>query len=142
MPQNIAPGSLLTALKQQTAKALAPLLKEIARREQELAVLKGEAARWKSVVRGQAKTTNAAVAARRAPGAKKRRLDWSAILADLPTKFTAKDVAEKTGKPMEQVYAGVARWVKDKKAKKGKGGYQKAPTPTPARSREKAGASA
>jgi hypothetical protein len=47
------------------------------------------------------------------------------VLAELTPTFTTKDVAQKTGKPMEQVYAGVSRWVKDKKVKKTKDGYQR-----------------
>jgi hypothetical protein len=53
------------------------------------------------------------------------RLDWQVVLSELPETFVPKDVAQKTGKPMEQVYAGLSRWAKEKKVRKGKNGYQK-----------------
>lgn len=57
---------------------------------------------------------------------KRRRLDWNAVLASLPASFNAKEVQRQTGKPIEQVYAGLSRWVKDKKAKRNStGSYQK-----------------
>jgi len=57
---------------------------------------------------------------------KRPRLDWDAVLARLPATFDAKEVKQRTGKPMEQVYAGVSRWVKDNKVRKHpQGGYQK-----------------
>jgi hypothetical protein len=55
------------------------------------------------------------------------------VLAKLPASFNAKDVQRQTGKPIEQVYAGLSRWVKDKKAKRNSSGsYQKvAPAAAP-----------
>ena len=42
---------------------------------------------------------------RQRPVGRSWRLDWSAILKDLPTRFTTKDIAQKTGKPLAQGYA-------------------------------------
>lgn len=125
MPRNATSQSVLSILKQQTTKALSSLQQEIARRERELTALKAEAMRWMRALgaaRGGTRTT--AAPARRLRG-KQERLDWDAILTELTPTFTAKDVAQKTGKPMEQVYAGVSRWIKNKKVKKTKEGYQK-----------------
>ena len=127
MPRTSGVRSLLTSIKQQTAKALAALQGEITRREQELAVLKAAEAQWKGVVGEQPRAATMA-ASSQAPMTRKRpRLDWDAVLARLPATFDAKEVKQRTGKPMEQVYAGVSRWVKDNKVKKHpQGGYQKA----------------
>ena len=62
-------------------------------------------------------------------------------MTKLPPTFTAKHVAQKTGKPMEQVYAGVSRWVKDKKVRRGKDGYQKVMTGNPVQQKEPVGKS-
>jgi hypothetical protein len=48
-----------------------------------------------------------------------------------------KQVAEEIGKPIQQAYAGVARWVTDKKVKKGKDGYQKVSATNSSSAREK-----
>lgn len=121
-----APRHALLALTQQATKALATLHQEIAQREQELTVLKGEAARWQGVVRGPARMASRAVTPPRVPLPKRPRLDWDVVLAGLSASFTTREVQQKTGKPMEQVYAGLSRWVKDKKVKRVKDGYQKA----------------
>lgn len=128
MPRSSAAGQLLNSLQKQGAKALASLQREITKREKELDVLKAAEARWKEVasvrLRAAHRTTLQTRARRKRP-----RLDWDAVLAGLSNTFTAKDVEQKTGKPMEQVYAGVARWVKDRKVRKNPaGGYQKIAT--------------
>src|SRR2546422_5756814 len=126
MPRTSEVQSLLTSIKQQTSKALASLQGEITKREQELAVLKAAEARWKDVIGEQPRAATLA-ASSQAPMTRKRpRLDWDAVLARLPATFDAKEVKQRTGKPMEQVYAGVSRWVKDNKVRKNpEGGYQK-----------------
>ena|SRR5215510_8492084 len=117
---------LLTNLKRQGTKVLTVLQQEIAKREKALAELKTTAARWKEAVGGQTRIMGAATPSQIRGGRKKRRIDWSVALAGLPASFNAKDVQRQTGKPMEQVYAGVSRWVKDKKIKKNPNGiYQK-----------------
>jgi hypothetical protein len=121
MAQSAASRTFLTDLRRRATKALASLRREITRRENELTVLREEANRWQNAIGRRASAVGGRGGARTA-GA---RLDWKAVLAALPSSFTAKDVAQKSGKPMEQVYAGVSRWTKDKKVKKGKDGYQK-----------------
>lgn len=139
MPRKATRRSILTTLKQQTVKALASLQKEIAKRETELEALRAEAARWTGVLGGQSQAPSAPSASYRARAAKRSRLDWGVVLTGLPAKFTAQEVARKSGKPMDQVYAGVGRWVRDKKVRKGKGGYRKVSAARPPRSQEKQG---
>ena len=64
-------------------------------------------------------------AAPQRPAPATARLDWSAVLKELPGKFTLKEVQEKTKKPMQHVYVGIARWMRDKKVRKAEGGYEK-----------------
>ncbi len=117
---------LLVSLKQQSTQLLRSLHTEISNREKELAELKAEIKRWTAAFGPEPRS----VAPAKGPAVKTkrraRRLDWAGVLLSLPNTFSAKDVAKATGKPMEQVYAGVSRWTKDKKIKKGKNGYQKA----------------
>ena len=125
MPQRTARLPLLTTLQRQASTALASVAKEIRQREHELATLKAEAARWQNLLREPTGENGLAASARRKRSAKQRRLDWSAILKGLPARFTTKDIAQKSGKPIAQVYAYVSRWTKDKKVRRGKEGYEK-----------------
>jgi hypothetical protein len=126
MPRNAAPySSLLSTLKQQAKKALASLQKEITRRERELTALQEEVSRWKSVLSEQPRRGRVMTGPRGRRKSRGTRLDWNIVLSKLPSSFSVKQVAEETGKPIQQAYAGVSRWVSDKKVKKGKDGYQK-----------------
>jgi len=125
MPPRAARHPLLTTLTQQATKVLAALDKEITQREQELAALKAEAARWQGLVRGLARKAIPAVTPPRVLPPRRPQLDWGAILKKLPTRFMTKDVAQKAGKPLEQVYVHLSRWMKDKKVRRVKDGYQK-----------------
>jgi hypothetical protein len=138
MPRKSRPQSLLASLKQQGAKALAALRQEITRREQELGVLKTEEERWKEVVGAQPRATTAASTSTQKPATTKRaRLDWDAVLSQLPATFTAQEVEQKTRKPMGQVYAGLSRWVEDRKVRKNPNGkYQKISAPLPSLQKE------
>jgi hypothetical protein len=99
-----APGHpLLTTLQRQAAKALASLQQAIMRREQELAELQAEAARWKSVMREQSGVSRPAAPTAHPRAARASRLDWRAVLQELPTTFSARDVAQKTQKPLVTV---------------------------------------
>jgi hypothetical protein len=125
---------LLANLKRQGVKVLTALQQEIAKREKELADLKTTATRWGEMVgRGRrTSTTDTAQSPVRTGKKRRQRIDWNAVLADLPTAFDAKDVQRQTGKPIEQVYAGLSRWTKDKKVKRvANGSYQKASSAAP-----------
>jgi hypothetical protein len=53
-------------------------------------------------------------------------LDWNTVLQELPAQFTPKDVAQKTGKPLAQAYTHLSGWMKEKKIRRVKEGYQTA----------------
>ncbi|SRR6266849_3275636 len=125
MLKRVSRHPLLATFTQQATKALAALHKEITQREQELTALKAEAARWQSVMQPPARRVGPAVTPPRVPPSKRPRLDWSAVFKELPTRFTAKDVAQEAGKPIGHVYVYVSRWMKDKKVRRVKDGYQK-----------------
>jgi hypothetical protein len=115
---------LITNLRRQTTKALASLQKEITQREKELEELKAEAARWESALGKEAEKAAPSLPSRQPQAAK--RLDWNAVLKELPTTFTAKDLAQRAGKPVNRTYGPLSRWLKAKKVRKRKDGYQKA----------------
>jgi hypothetical protein len=125
MPQRTTHHLLLTSLQREANRALAALRTEIAQRERELAALKAEATRWQSVLQGPARGVGLVVTPPRMSPSKRPRLDWSAILKELPTRFTLQAVAQKAGKPLGHVYVYMSRWRKDKKVRKVAGGYQK-----------------
>ena len=125
MIQRASRHPLLTRLQREATKALATLRQEIAQRAQELSALKAEAARWQGLVQGPARKAIPAVTPPQVPPPKRPQLDWRAILKELPARFTTKDVAQKAGKPIAQVYTHVSGWMRDKKVRKVEGGYQK-----------------
>ena len=105
-------------LKKQAGKILTSLRREIGQKEKELSALKQDVQRLQLVVNGRAAVVGGG-------GSSRVRLDWNMILKELPDTFSSKEVSLKSGKPMEQVYAGLNRWIKDRKVRKGKEGYQK-----------------
>ena len=117
MPRTKTSRSAFNVLKKQANKVLSSLRREITQKEKELASLRQDAQRLDAVVSGRAVAAGG--------GAPRTRLDWDLILKELPDTFTSKEVGQKSGKPMEQVYAGLNRWIKDRKVRKGKDGYQK-----------------
>src|SRR5262245_17156282 len=105
-------------LKKQAGKILTSLRREIGQKEKELSALKQDVQRLQLVVDGRAAAVGGG-------GTSRVRLDWNMVLKELPDTFSSKEVSLKSGKPMEQVYAGLNRWIKDRKVRKGKEGYQK-----------------
>ena len=122
-------AQIITVFRRRTTKALASLQKEISRREEELEAMKAEAARWESVLGRPVKAHSAPASSGRAKstrrGQKAQRLDWSTVLEELSKAFTTKEMARMTGKTKDSVYAAARRWVKAKKVRKAKKGYQK-----------------
>ena len=128
MPQRAIRLPVLASFQREATKALAALQQEITVREKKLATLKAEAARWQSVLQASATGDGAAAVtpSRVRPSKRKRsRLDWSMIFKELPARFTSKDLVQKSGKSPAQVYVYVSRWMKAKKVKRVKDGYQK-----------------
>jgi hypothetical protein len=116
----------LGGIRREVSKVLRGLKREIARRESALAAVKTEFARGMALLRGKVKA-RPAPARRRARRA--RRVNWKAVLASLPVRFTLKTlgrhpVAGKRSKP--QLYAILSRWRKEGVlAKDAGGGYRK-----------------
>ena len=125
MPQRAARHRLLASFQREATKALATLHKEITQRERELTTLKTEAERWQSALQGPARRVGPADTPPRVRLSKRPRLDWSMVLKELPSRFTTKDIAQKTGRPIAHAYTYVSRWMKDKKVRRVKEGYQK-----------------
>ncbi len=122
-------AQIITVFRRRTTEALASLQKEISRREEELEAMKAEAARWESALGREVKADRTPASPGRAKpprrGQKAQRLDWSTVLGELPKAFIAKEVARRTGKTKNSVYAAIGRWVRAKKVRKAKEGYQK-----------------
>ena len=125
MPKRTSRPPLLTTLHREAAQTLAVLHKEISRREHELAVLKTTATRWQAVLQAPAGKAPPTASLARDRSAKRSRLDWSAVFHDLPPRFTTQAVAQKAGKPLAQVYTHLSGWMKAKKLRRVKDGYQK-----------------
>jgi hypothetical protein len=100
MPRQASFRSLPAPFHRQVAHAVGALRQEVVRREQELARLKMEVTRWQEVANHQGAPAQPRTATR-------RRFDWGALLRELPSRFTTKDIAAKTGKPLPHVYAGI-----------------------------------
>ena len=130
MPQTVLPHPILITLKRQAASALTSLQQEIAQRERELTELKAEAARWQSMVRGHARVASTTAVSSPTRARQRPRLDWNAILRQLPATFTAQEVVATAGKPIEQIYTHVSRWKNAKKIRKVANGYQKGAPPS------------
>src|SRR5262249_41211289 len=116
---------LLTTLRRRATTALAAVTPAIEQREHELAALKAEAACWQSLLHKPPARKGSTAPPPQKHSAPRRRLDWSMILKELPPRFTTTDSAQKSGKPVAQAYAYVSRWMKDKKVRRGKDGYEK-----------------
>ena len=125
MPQRVVRYSPLAGFQREATKTLTALRQEITQREHELTALKAEAARWHRVLREPVRGNGPAVPPPRRRSGKRTRLDWNAILKELPPQFTTKDVAQTAKKPIAQVYTHVSGWMKDKKVRKVSDGYQK-----------------
>ncbi len=121
MPRRTQFDSDYLKIKQQAVTALREIRGEIRAREQELDQLREQEKQISTLVgpvRG--------AAPERAPG---RRIDWSAVLNQLPSEFTVSDVRKVRGiseKPSSEIFAGITRWIEAKAVKrKGRGIYQR-----------------
>ena len=124
MPRGI-PKTALDNLRDQGAKMLDSLQREINAKEKELAGLKAEADRWRRALGSGPSKSPAKAPAKKGKQRRRKRISWNVALDALPATFTAEMVQAATGKPREQVYAAVSRWNKAKLIKRDKDGYQK-----------------
>lgn len=107
----------VAGLKKQAAQTLVALEKEIAKKERELATLRGEADLCLHVL-GKPTLTSA-------KGVSGKRVDWKAVLGSLPKHFTAKDVMAKINKPPAAVYTQLYQMIKAGRLNRTKDGYEK-----------------
>jgi len=125
MPQRTAQLTSLMSFQRQATRAVATLATEIRQREKELAVLKAQAARWQRLLQVPAPGRRPAGSSPQGRPSQRLRVDWSAVLQALPNRFTTKELAQKPSKPVAHVYVHLSRWMKEKKIRRVKDGYQK-----------------
>lgn len=106
-------GKLKAIVRREAQKLLGALKREIAKREGELAALKGEYGKGLDLLRGRAKSP--AAPARRRKRA--RPTDWKRVFSALPAHFTLDSLRRNpvAGKrPTSHLYAIISRWKKEK----------------------------
>ena len=120
-------ASEIRALKAGVDKARKVAHDRIRAAEATLADLRKQATQ----LEGMFGTSNGTRPKSRAQRTGSKRLDWVAVLAKLPTQFTAHDVAVASGKNKpSEVFAGITRWRNAKLVKRiERGSYQKAAKP-------------
>ena len=105
----------LGGLKKQAAQTLDALEQQIVQLEKDLAELNEEADMCRQLL---GKPTS--------KGSAGQRVNWAAVLSNLPKQFTAKDVMAETNRPPAAVYTQLYQLKKAGKLKRTKTGYQKA----------------
>jgi hypothetical protein len=104
------------------------LRKEIRTKEAELERLKEDESRLGMLTGKQSAPTRGARSTRRATGG--GRIDWRAVLEQLPKQFKASDVREVRGlkeKRPSEIFAAVTRWINTGTVKrKARGMYERA----------------
>jgi hypothetical protein len=124
-------GDAFEQVRRQARALVATLRGEIRAKESELKRLKVEEAALSRL--GGGGSAPAAASNGRAPRMRKgpaRRVDWSAILQDLPKQFKAADIrtvnAVKSKRPSE-IFAAITRWIEAGSVKrKARGVYERA----------------
>ena len=109
----------LGGLKKQAAQTLDALEQQIVQLEKDLAELNEEADMCRQLL---GKPTSKASR----KGSAGQRVNWAAVLSNLPKQFTAKDVMAETNRPPAAVYTQLYQLKKAGKLKRTKTGYQKA----------------
>jgi hypothetical protein len=115
-------------VQQQARSLMANLRKEIRAKEIELRRLKEEESRLSMLI-GSRSTPGRAKTASKAASNGVARIDWRAVLEQLPRQFKAADVRKVravTGKRPSEVFAAITRWIQMGSAKrKSRGMYEK-----------------
>jgi len=120
--------SAFRQVQQQARSLMANLRKEIRTKETELRRLKEEESRLSMLIGGHAASGRAKAAAKGTSNGA-ARIDWRAVLEQLPQQFKAADVRKVravTGKRPSEVFAAITRWIHTGSAKrKARGMYEK-----------------
>jgi hypothetical protein len=126
-----SPKSVTSAFRQvqqQARSLMVNLRKEIRTKEIELRRLKQEESRLSMLIGRQASTTSGRATSARA-GARGGRVNWRAVLEQLPRQFKAADVhlvRGLKGKRPSEVFAAITRWIQMGSARrKARGVYEK-----------------
>jgi len=119
MPRRKNTAGMASAFHQVQSQArslMATLQKQIHDKEAELKQLKDEAASLSQITGGGGKAPSVAepraVAVRE--GGKRGRIDWRAILTELPKQFKAADIRTVRGvkgKRPSEIFAAITRWI-------------------------------
>ena len=123
-------ASAFQQVQQQARTLMVNLQKQIRDKEFELKMLKDEAESLTHLAGGRA-TRGAAPRAASTTGGGKRggRLDWRAILANLPKQFKAADIRNirgVKGKRPSEIFAAITRWIEAGTVKrKSRGVYER-----------------
>jgi hypothetical protein len=120
--------SAFRQVQQQARSLMVNLRKEIRSKETELQRLKDEESRLSMLIEGQPSPRSARSAAARA-GTRGGRVNWLAVLDQLPKQFKAGDVRMVKGlkgKRPSEVFAAITRWIQMGSARrKARGLYER-----------------
>lgn len=115
-------------VQQQARSLMVNLRKEIRTKEIELRRLKDEESRLSMLIGGQAAPSSGRISPTPVK-ARGGRIDWRAVLDQLPKRFKAADVHQVkglTGKRPSEVFAAITRWIQTRSARrKARGVYEK-----------------
>jgi len=121
------PTSAFRRVQQQARSLLVSLRKEIRAKEAELKRLKLEESSLGRLTGGRVPSAGAAPRAARAGGG---RIDWSAVLNQLPKQFQASHIRAVRGlknKRPSEIFAAITRWIEAGTVKrKARGAYERA----------------
>jgi hypothetical protein len=107
-------ASAFHQVQKQARSLMVNLQKQIRDKEAELKQLKDEAASLSQIAGGRAPSVAAPRAAAVREGGKRGRIDWRAILTELPKQFKAADIRTVRGvksKRPSEIFAAITRWI-------------------------------
>jgi hypothetical protein len=122
-------ASAFHQVQSQARSLMVTLQKQIRDKEAELKQLKDEAASLSQITGGRAASAAAPRAVAVREGGKRGRIDWRAILTELPKQFKAADIrivrGVKSKRPSE-IFAAITRWIEAGTVKrKARGVYER-----------------
>lgn len=120
--------SAFRQVQQQARSLMVNLRKEIRTKETELRRLKEEESRLSMLIGRQASSATGSIASARS-ATRGGRVNWRAVLAQLPKQFKAADVHSVRGlkdKRPSEVFAAITRWIQTGSARrKARGVYER-----------------